>query len=145
MIAFYEHAGTVEPATPASPLAITVSSDRGLCGGIHSSVSKATKKYLAKNKGASVVILGQKAKSQVTREYKNQVKITFDGVAKNAPLWSEAASIADEIIRSKVEFDAGKIFYNSFKSVIAFETTTLPVHSWETISSSRNFFFSKKC
>jgi F0F1-type ATP synthase gamma subunit len=65
---FFEHAGTVS-LTTAAPLAVAVSSDRGLCGGIHSSVSKATKRYLAKVETPQVVILGQKAKSQITREF----------------------------------------------------------------------------
>ncbi len=143
LLAFFEHAGTTSPET-TTPLVVTVSSDRGLCGGIHSSVSKATKRFLAKNKDASVVILGQKAKSQITREYKMGVKLTFDGVAKNAPTWMESALIADEILNSKQKFEAGKIFYNSFKSLIAFETKTLPIYSTESIKNSCKFFFKKK-
>ena len=42
----FEHAGTSLKEDAKNPLLITVSSDRGLCGGIHSSVSKATKKSI---------------------------------------------------------------------------------------------------
>lgn len=134
----YEHAKTKSDA-PAS-LVIAVSSDRGLCGGIHSSISKASKKYLAKN-NASVVIIGQKAKSQIIREYKNSVSYTFDGVAKNIPLWSESAIIGDAILSKKLASGSTKIFYNSFKSVIAFETTGLDVYSGEILKSSRKFLY----
>jgi len=136
---FYKHAET-SVETASQPLALVVSSDRGLCGGIHSSVSKATKRYMAKTPSASICILGQKAKSQISREYKNQIKITFDGVAKNHPTWAEAATILDEMKSAKVTFDSGKIFYNRFKSVIAFEPDTMPLYSFEAIKASRNFF-----
>jgi F-type H+-transporting ATPase subunit gamma len=133
---FYEHAGT-KSETPAE-LVIAVSSDRGLCGGIHSSISKATKRYLAKNK-SNVVIIGQKAKSQIIREYKESISLTFDGVAKNQPTWAEAAILGDEIISKKVSAGSTKIFYNSFKSVIAFETTGLDVFSGDILKTSRIF------
>ena len=118
---------------------ITVSSDRGLCGGIHSSVSKATKRFLNQNKTSSVVILGQKAKSQVQREYKNSIVLSFDGVAKNIPTWNEAALIADAVLSSKTNYDSGKVFYNSFKSVIAFETLSMDLYNLEALLASRTF------
>jgi F-type H+-transporting ATPase subunit gamma len=59
----FEHAGTAVKEDAKNPLLITVSSDRGLCGGIHSSVSKATKKSLSKvmaqGQQPSLVVLGQ--------------------------------------------------------------------------------------
>ena len=119
-------------------MVVAVSSDRGLCGGIHSSISKATKKYLAKNDQCSAVIIGQKAKSQIIREYKNSIRYTVDGVAKNTPNWSEAALIGDQILSSKLSTGTTKIFYNSFKSVIAFETTAITVYSGDILKSSRN-------
>ena len=87
------------------------------------------------------MILGQKAKSQITREYKNNTKITFDGVAKNNPTWAEAAAIADEILGAKLGYDSGKIFYNSFKSVIAFDTITIPVYTGDSIKASCTCFY----
>jgi F-type H+-transporting ATPase subunit gamma len=133
---FYEHAGTKSEA--GAGLVVAVSSDRGLCGGIHSSISKTTKRYLAKNK-ANVAIIGQKAKSQIVREYKDSIALTFDGVAKNIPTWAEAAIIGDEILSKKATTGSTKIFYNSFKSVIAFETTGLDVYSGDILKSSRIF------
>lgn len=114
-----------------------MSSDRGLCGGIHSSVSKATKRFIAKNPTALSAILGQKAKSQVQREYRSNIFISFDGVTKNLPSWFEAALIGDGILASQPDFSSANIIYNSFKSVIAFETTTIKLPGIKLLSSAR--------
>ena len=95
---------------------------------------------MAKN-DAPVVIIGQKAKSQITREFKKSVALTFDGVAKNIPTWPEAAIIGDELLSKKLSTGSTKIFYNSFKSVIAFETTAMTVYTGEILKSSRNSLF----
>ncbi|KAL2912294.1 atp3 gamma subunit of the F1 sector of mitochondrial F1F0 ATP synthase [Polyrhizophydium stewartii] len=115
---------------------VTVSSDRGLCGGIHSSVSKATKRFLAANPSASSAILGQKAKSQVQREYRDNIFLSFDGVTKNAPTWFEAALIGDAILSAKPEYESASIIYNRFKSVIAFETESLSIPSVKSLASA---------
>ena len=49
-----------QPALCPTSLVVAVSSDRGLCGGIHSSVSKAVKKHLRQNLKASVAVIGLK-------------------------------------------------------------------------------------
>ncbi|KAJ3327892.1 atp3 gamma subunit of the F1 sector of mitochondrial F1F0 ATP synthase [Blyttiomyces sp. JEL0837] len=133
--AVFKHTDTTE-AELTKPLVIAVSSDRGLCGGIHSSISKGVKRFVAKNEASKIAILGIKAKAQIQREYRDNIVISFDQVSKNLPTWLEAATIADNIIASGFDVDGTKIFFNKFKSVIAFETTNIPVFSLETIQAS---------
>lgn len=129
---------TLYPERPAvtNSIAVACSSDRGLCGGIHSSVSKAVKKYVRENPSSQVVIIGQKAKPQIAREARSQIVVTYDNVSKVQPTWDEAALIADSFLKAQVPFDALSVFYNRFKSVIAFETTSIPVFSYETLKKS---------
>ncbi|ORY53830.1 ATP synthase F1, gamma subunit [Rhizoclosmatium globosum] len=122
----FKHIETEEKDS-AKPLVIAVSSDRGLCGGIHSSVSKASKRYLATKDDAEVAVIGQKARAQIQRDYRKNIV---------APIWLEASIVSDQIIANGITVDAGKIFYNSFKSVIAYEAVGLPIHSAETIAAS---------
>lgn len=116
--------------------AIAVSSDRGLCGGVHSSISKATKRFLAANPNAAVSIIGLKARAQIVREYRKRVALTFDQVAKNGATWREAALVTDEVLGAKLDMDSTRIYYNEFKSVIAFETSSLPAFSLKAIEES---------
>ncbi|KAI8822762.1 ATPase, F1 complex, gamma subunit domain-containing protein [Chytriomyces cf. hyalinus JEL632] len=136
------HIEVVQKET-TNPLVVAVSSDRGLCGGIHSSVSRAVKRYMAANhQEASIAVIGQKARNQIQRDYRENIIIHFDQVTKVGPLWLEASMIADQILGSKVEGGAdklengGTIVFNKFKSVISYEATPLAVHSAETIAAA---------
>ncbi|KAI8816042.1 ATP synthase F1, gamma subunit [Fimicolochytrium jonesii] len=132
--ALYGHAETA--AAEGTKLVVVCSSDRGLCGGIHSSLSKTTKKYLAANPDSTLAIVGQKAKAQLQRENRKHIAITFDGVAKGLPSWNEAALVADEILKAGIQYETAVVVYNKFKSVIAFDTVTVPVYSLKALAES---------
>ena len=137
-LATFKYTETPEPEG-AKVLAIAVSSDRGLCGGIHSSVSKAVKKYVREHPETQIVVLGDKARAQISREARKQMQISFSAVAKAFPTFTEASMIADEILKAGLEFDIVKVFYNKWKSVIAFDTSTVPVFTLSTIEASRKW------
>jgi F-type H+-transporting ATPase subunit gamma len=129
-----------KPSDDSKTLFITASSDRGLCGGIHSSVSKFTRRQLVGDKEAApVVVLGDKAKSQLSRSNRNNIKLSFNQIGKDIPTFFEACAIVDGIRTSGLEFDNAEIIYNKFLSVIAYEATSTPVYSEETFKNSPNF------
>lgn len=91
-------------------LYITVSSDRGLCGGIHSSVSKATRRDVEGGEGVgkevSVVCLGEKPKQQLARgTIADDLKLSFNQIGRNVPTFADALAIADKIEDSGLEYD----------------------------------------
>ena len=96
-------------------LFIVCSSDKGLCGGIHSSVSKRTKAEMAKisssaasadsSEGPRVVVLGDKAKAQLSRALGKNVAVSFNQVGKDVPTFADASAIADKIVASGIKFD----------------------------------------
>ena len=100
---------------------IVVSSDRGLCGGIHSSVSKQARKSLASEAGGSmesispdtpIVVLGDKPKQQLGRALPNNLVLSFNQIGRQVPSFADACAIADQIDELKVDFDSVKIIYN---------------------------------
>ncbi|KAF9432167.1 atp3 gamma subunit of the F1 sector of mitochondrial F1F0 ATP synthase [Entomortierella beljakovae] len=66
----YQNANTAN-LEAENDIFVVSSSDRGLCGGIHSSVAKATRKLIAADtsKVAGVVVLGDKAKMQMSHQF----------------------------------------------------------------------------
>ncbi|RKO97955.1 hypothetical protein CXG81DRAFT_29275 [Caulochytrium protostelioides] len=132
---FFKLAETQEPEAK-NELVIAVSSDRGLCGGIHSSISKGVKKHLAKHENVQLVTLGQKVKAQLSRAARDQFVYSFEAVAKNLPTWTESALIADTLIKQGVTFDSAKIFYNKFNSVISYECTPISIFTEDVIAAS---------
>ena len=120
-------------------LFVASSSDRGLCGGIHSSVSKAARKAVAEHPTSEVVVLGDKPKAQLSRVIRKQLALTFNQIGKDVPTFQEAASIVDIIKSSELEFDTANIVYNKFISVVSYEAETIPVYSEATFKASPNF------
>ena len=120
-----------------TPLIITCSSDRGLCGGIHSSVAKQTKRILKKKEEGRVAVLGIKARSKLQYDHAKQIACSFDGVCKFPPTWLEASSVAEVVLALKQPNDGFNVIYNSFKSVISFDTVTVKIPTLKTITESR--------
>ncbi|CAI2164442.1 13387_t:CDS:2 [Funneliformis geosporum] len=135
--ALFTHADTKQ-AEGGNTLVITVSSDRGLCGGIHSSVSKYSRKIIEENPNSQIVVLGDKAKAQLSRSVRENIILSFNQIGKAIPTYNEASSIADTILKEKFEFDQADIVYNYFKSVISYEAQTIPAFSVSTFSKSGN-------
>lgn len=120
-------------------LLVASSSDRGLCGGIHSSVSKATRRAIIESPEAQVVILGDKPKAQLGRVVRSNIAISFNQIGKDMPSFEEASSIVDTIKASGVEFDTANIIYNRFISVVSYEADIIPAYSEATFKASPNF------
>lgn len=112
----------------ADPIVIACSSDRGLCGAIHSSISKLAKRYARLHPQAAIVVLGDKAKPQIAREARRQIHLAFNQVGKAIPTVADAMAVM-RVIEKEEERVLDRpmvIFYNRFKSVIAYEPEALP-------------------
>lgn len=117
-----------EKSAKADPIVIACSSDRGLCGAIHSSISKLAKRHVRHHPQAAIVVLGDKAKPQIAREARRQIRLAFNQVGKAIPTMADAMAIM-RVIEREEEHALDRpmtIFYNRFKSVIAYEPEALP-------------------
>ncbi|KAJ1666705.1 atp3 gamma subunit of the F1 sector of mitochondrial F1F0 ATP synthase [Coemansia sp. RSA 1836] len=130
----------VKPVEGAKELLITVSSDKGLCGGIHSSLSRRSRKYIGQHSDVPVVILGDKAKVQVQRAYPGNIRYSFSQIGSTIPTFDETSAIAGVILSDKsIEFDSAKLIYNKFVSAIAFETDSIQCYPISQIVEAPNF------
>ncbi|KAK6458919.1 ATPase, F1 complex, gamma subunit domain-containing protein [Scheffersomyces xylosifermentans] len=132
---FYANA---EPETPEADktLLIVVSSDKGLCGSIHSQVAKAARRRSEELKGAvDIVTIGDKVKQQLLRTHGDKVKLAFNGVGKEAPNFYEVSLIADEINKLG-KYENTEVLYNKFVSGVAFEPTTFGLVGAEAIEKA---------
>ena len=123
----------------AKVLYVAISSDRGLCGGIHSSVTKATLRALNKNPEARVAVLGDKPKAQLARSRTDDFVITFNQIGRDIPTFAEAAAIADEIKTKGGDWDVVKIIYNKYISAISYEPTELVVTNAKSLNDAAGF------
>ncbi|KAJ5996056.1 hypothetical protein N7499_007628 [Penicillium canescens] len=119
-------------------LLVVASSDKGLCGGIHSGLSKATRRILEANPNADVVILGDKAKAQLSRVAADNILLSFSNVCKDIPSFADAQAIADQIALLPENYASVRIIYNSFVNAQTYEATSIEAYSEEAITQSAN-------
>lgn len=116
---------------------LTISSDRGLCGGINSSVVKLSKGLYRMNaesgEPTKYLILGDKAKAQLQRDSKKSIHMVITDTQKIPINFTEISMVADEILKN-VEFDTIKMVYNKFASVVSFLPTVATILSPELIT-----------
>ena len=118
-------------------LIIVASSDKGLCGGIHSGLSKATRRMLEAKPKSDVVVIGEKSKAQLSRSSAKHIVMSFSGAGKDVPTFTEAAAIADQISMLPTEYGDVQIIYNKFVNAQSYEPTPLEAFSEEAIRNSR--------
>jgi F-type H+-transporting ATPase subunit gamma len=131
-----------EPENVKKHLILAVSSDRGLCGGIHSSICKAVKRSIVEQKDGletKIVNIGDKARGILQRNYASNMLFSVVDVGKKNVTFLDASLVATEVLNSGFEYDSGEIIYNRFKSVISYDTTSKPIYSLDLLSGSPNF------
>merc|ERR1712223_1413053 len=118
-----------------------MTSDRGLCGGVHSSICKTIRnELLQKSEGelanVGIICVGDKARAQLGRLFSKQIMCVGSEIGRLPPQFGDASKIASNIMNSGFEFDSGKMLYNQFKSVVSYKTSELPIYSNTTIKSA---------
>ncbi|KAF9667703.1 hypothetical protein SADUNF_Sadunf15G0051200 [Salix dunnii] len=115
---------------------VTISSDKGLCGGINSTsvkVSRAINRLTSgPDKETNYVILGEKAKVQLIRDSKKSITMCMTELQRNPLNYTQVSVLADDILKN-VEYDALRIVFNKFQSVVSFIPTMATVLSPEVV------------
>lgn len=141
---FYDVAKTAEVAeAKENPkhLSIAITSDKGLCGSIHSQLAKAVKRNLEANPTTDVVAIGDKIKMQLLRSHPENIKLAFNGIGKDAPTFYQSSLITAKILEELKAQDYSKItiFFNDPISSLSFEPSTKPIYNPETIQTSPGY------
>eukprot|EP01102_Stenamoeba_stenopodia_P003644 TRINITY_DN13815_c0_g1_i1.p1 TRINITY_DN13815_c0_g1~~TRINITY_DN13815_c0_g1_i1.p1 ORF type:complete len:306 (+),score=84.45 TRINITY_DN13815_c0_g1_i1:140-1057(+) len=106
-------------------LFIVVTSDRGLCGSVNSTVIRAVKNHFKKGvlpPQTELVVIGDKGKAGLFREFNQRFRLTVNDLDKKPLQFSNLEPVADFIASYQAE-QLGLIT-NKFLSVLAFDTQT---------------------
>jgi len=136
--ALYEKVEIKADEEKPNHLIVAISSDRGLCGGIHSGLAKAVKADLAENadRNTAIVSFGDKTRQILQRTHAKNILMTFSDIGRKPPVFCEAQFLAQEIINSGFEFNLGEMYYNTFRSVVSFKPTTAPFYSFDNMNNA---------
>ncbi|KAK9868617.1 hypothetical protein WJX84_007088 [Apatococcus fuscideae] len=127
------------PATDVERnVAVAITSDKGLCGGINTTIAKAVRGTLTttggEDKQNSIVVIGEKGKAQLQRTNRSEIHSTMGDMAKIRITFPLASAVSEELL--KTEYDAARILYNRFVSAIAFKPTLATVLSPDALERS---------
>ncbi|KAM7267732.1 hypothetical protein ACFE04_009898 [Oxalis oulophora] len=115
---------------------ITISSDKGLCGGINSTSVKMSKGIHKLQSGPDkenkYVVVGEKAKAQLIRDSKKDIEMNINELQKLPLNYTQISSLADDILKN-VQYDALRVVFNKFQSVVSFVPTVATVLSPEIV------------
>ncbi|KAJ7245161.1 ATP synthase F1 gamma [Mycena haematopus] len=150
----FAHSTSATP-TASNKLFIVISSDKGLCGGIHSSVSKATRRAFAGSAespllneerkpvevdaATPIMVIGDKSKQQLARSLAGNLRLTFNQIGRDVPTFADAAGVADLVIQSGIQYDSVVLVYNKFVSAISYEPTSMVVRGEAGLKESEGF------
>ena len=121
-------------------LLILFTSERGLCGGFNSIVTRTLRdkieNLIDQNKTVKIVCVGKKGYDILKRQYSEMITEVIDMRAVKSITYQDAKNISDKIVKMFFdgEFDKCSIFYNEFKSVISQIPTEQQVIPIEIIS-----------
>jgi len=138
--AFYEKAEVTQDEKKPNHLIVALTSDRGLCGSVHSNIIRAIKADVPKKQsGTNVkfIAIGDKARAMLARLYRKDILMHFVEIGKRPPVFEDAAIVAQEILKSGFQFDVGQLYHNVFRTVVAYRTTILPIVNTESLNEGK--------
>merc|ERR1712072_549619 len=120
-------------------LLVILSSDKGLCGGVHSGMSRAARRLLADHPNTDIAVVGEKCKAQLPRSNPKNFVLSFAGIGKDVPTFADASAIADQIMQLETQYSSVQIMYNKFINAQSYEPIAIDAFSTEAIIGSANY------
>jgi len=140
---FYEQAEVASDKEAPKELMVAMTSDRGLAGAVHSSINKKIRAELHEKMAAGedisnikIICVGDKSRAFFQRFFADNLIMVGSEIGRLPPQFGDAAKIANAILTCGHEFDKGQLVYNYYKSVVSYDTTTIPIFSQDTVSNS---------
>lgn len=118
-------------------LYIAMTSDRGLCGAVHTGVARFIRNEMNKDSSnTKIICIGDKSRTILSRLFGKEILFVANEIGRLPPTFIDASRIAHEVIKCGYEFTEGSIVYNKFKSVVSYQCSTLPIFSSPTVEKS---------
>jgi F-type H+-transporting ATPase subunit gamma len=101
---FYQQAEIAAPEGEPKKLMIAVTSDRGLCGAVHTGISRNIRDTLLANtterENTKIICIGDKSRTILQRLFAQNILFVATEVGRKPPTFNDAAKIANEVMNS---------------------------------------------
>lgn len=133
---FYEKAEVVVKEEEPKKLYLAITSDRGLCGAVHTGVARLIRNELAEDPNIKVVCVGDKSRAILQRLYSQNIVMVCNEIGRLPPTFLDAAKLTNAVINLGYDYTDGKIVYNKFKSVVSYGVADMPIFSLKSVESA---------
>jgi len=130
---FYEAAEITAPEDAKTEVVIMMTSDKGLCGAVHSSISRRVRAMLADKPHVKLICVGDKARAGIQRMHGNNIILVAKELGRLPPIFQDAAQIASAVFDSELDYDSGKILYNRSIHAASYETSEIQIYNQKSI------------
>ncbi|KAL3146310.1 hypothetical protein ABBQ32_003007 [Trebouxia sp. C0010 RCD-2024] len=138
IVPLYKSLGDLPGADVENNVTVAYTSDKGLCGGINSTVTKYTRGVIRSTEGegktSNIVVMGEKGRAQLVRVERDRILGTMNDINKMRITFAQICAISEELL--KTEYDALRIVYNRFGSAVSFKPTIATVLSPDALEKS---------
>jgi len=138
--AFGEGAQAVDANTEGSTkeLYLAITSDRGLCGALHTTICREVEAEMAASSAEEVALVtyGDKGRAYFASKGTDNMLLEFKEAGRNDPTFEDASFMAQEIQASGFEFESGIIKFNHFASAMKQVPTNATMHSVSSLSKA---------
>ena len=86
------------------------------------------------------MVIGDKSKAQLQRNLNKNFRMTFNQIGRDIPTFADAATVADLITQSGVQYDSVVLVYNKFISQLSYESSIMQVKGPEALKESSMCF-----
>jgi len=134
---FFEKAEIQAPEKEKKKLLIAMTSDRGLCGAVHTGIARQIRNELGEDATETKVIcVGDKSRAILQRLYGKNILMVANEIGRLPPQFLDASKIAHQVLTAGYEFTEGRIVYNKFKSVVSYTLSAIPIFSQPVVESA---------
>lgn len=138
--AFGEGAQAVDANTEGSTkeLYLAITSDRGLCGALHTTICREVEAEMAASAAEEIALVtyGDKGRAYFASKGTDNMLLEFKEAGRNDPTFEDASFMAQEIQASGFEFESGIIKFNHFASAMKQVPTNATMHSLSSLSKA---------
>merc|ERR1712227_588336 len=129
-------AGSGEAATKELYLAVT--SDRGLCGALHTTICREVEAEMAASQADEVALVtyGDKGRAYFASKGPGPMILEIKEHGRNDPSFEDASFMAQEIQASGFDFESGNIKFNHYASAMKQIPTSAPMHSLTSLQAA---------
>jgi len=138
--AFGVGAQSIDAAAEGSQkeLFVAVTSDRGLCGALHTTICREVEADMAASDAAEkkLVTIGDKGRTYFAAKGPEPMILEIKEHGRNDPTFEDASFIAQQIQATGFEFESGNIKFNHYASAMKQIPTSAPMHSLTSLQAA---------